>query len=474
MIRHVGAALLIVMCGCAERTDRRDARAGEPACATAIVHVTVIDVDLGSARPDQTVLLCGRHVGTVDRADRVSTTPTTRLIDGRGRFLIPGLWDSHVHAFSMSFAGWLAPLMLANGVTSVRDMGDYVDTALAARRAVASGAVPGPRLLVSLRLDGPDNTAPWVRRASSTADGVAAVRAARDTGLDFVKVYSDLPRDAYFGAAAEARRLGFPIDGHVPYSIGVAEAIASGQRTIEHEDDLMRACSSQDTLLRRRLRSRRTAGHDELTEVREQSRLMRAHPAERRCDDLLRAMVLRGTALVPTLGVYQPYAHHRDAQSPHPERDRFVPAGLRRMWARRVSQTGDADTLVAQTFFSAPRTLRAHRLGVRLLAGTDTPLPDLVPGFSLHDELELLVAAGLSSADALRSATLLPARVFAMSDSLGTISEGMLADLVLLDADPLADIGNARRIRLVVANGRVFDRAALDAMLHRAARFASP
>jgi cytosine/adenosine deaminase-related metal-dependent hydrolase len=440
-------------------------------CELAVTHVTVVDVEGGRLLPDRTVAVCGRHVGDVS----TSAAPAARVaqrIDGSGKFLIPGLWDAHVHSLTVDFAGWFGPLALANGVTSARDMGFYSNSGLAARLDVAAGRVTGPRLLVSMRLDGPSNAAQWVRRAATHDEGAEAVREARRLGLDFVKVYSSLPRDAYLGALAEAQRLGIPVDGHVPYAVSVTDAVAAGQRTIEHEDDLMRACTVGDDSLRRAFAARHDSDRpdDELRLVRAAGRAMREHPDARQCETVAELLAARRVAVVPTLVVYQPYAAARTPAVTHPERDRFVPSALRESWLHRLERVTDADTAVASAYFSYPRTLMLQGRGVRLLAGTDTPLPYVVPGFSLHDELALLVRAGLTPLQALRSATTMPPTVFGMRDSLGAIAPGQLADLVLLDANPLADIANTRRIRAVVANGRYFDRAALDALLAQASR----
>jgi imidazolonepropionase-like amidohydrolase len=459
-------ALSLALAGCA-------ASAGEPRCGLAITDVTLIDVDAGRPLPGRTVVVCGRHIERV-AADTAGIDRDARRIDGRGLYLLPGLWDAHTHALTEDFAEWFAPLALANGVTSVRDMGFFPDSGIAARRAVTQGAIAGPRLLLSMRLDGPSNRAPWVTRAATHAEGVAAVREARRLGMDFVKVYSNLPRDAFLGALEEARRIGMPVDGHVPYAVGMREAIAAGQRTIEHEDDLMRECTVGGDSLRAALAAPRTDRRPdaELLAVRALGRAMRERPDARRCAEAIRALSDARVAVTPTLVVYQPYAHARTPAIMHPERDRYVPAALARAWRERVSRVTDADTTVAAAFFSYPRTLTMQRAGVPLLAGTDTPLPWLVPGFSLHDELEQLVRAGLTAPEALRAATVTPAAVLGLSDSLGAIAPGQLADLLLVARNPLEDVAHLREIRAVVADGRLYDRAALDAMLRRAARFA--
>jgi imidazolonepropionase-like amidohydrolase len=462
----VVAARLLV--GCAPGT----AAPGPP---LAITHVTLIDGVGGAPRADVTVLVVGRRVGAVGAAGTVAVPAGARVVDGRGRFLIPGLWDMHAHAFAYDFPRFAAPLLLANGVTGVRDMGYYVDSAAFWRREVAAARVLGPRLVVGGRVDGPGPGPPWVSRVATADDARRAADSLVRLGADFLKVYSRVPREAYVALADAARRLGVPLAGHVPYAVSVAEASDAGQRSVEHEDDLMRACSSRDAELRAALGDRAALAGRRVVEVmRDQARAMRASDAPARCRALLARLARNGTWVVPTLTVYQPYAHALDSAGTRPERLAYVPRALREAWRRRPSVAAfePRDTAVAAAFFSLARTGEMRRAGVRLLVGTDAPLPYVVPGFSVHDELELLVRAGLTPMQALQAATREPAVYLDALDSLGAVAPGRLADLVLLDADPLADIRNTTRIHAVIADGHLIDRAALDAMLATARRLA--
>jgi predicted amidohydrolase YtcJ len=194
---------------------------------------------------------------------------------------------------------------------------------------------------------------------------------------------------------------------------------------------------------------------------------MRAGYDAPRCTAILAEMARTGTRLTPTLVVYQPYLARGDTSVMHPSMHSSVPPGLRAQWRARLERTVPADSAVVAAFFSLPRTGEAHRLGVRVMAGTDAPIAYLVPGLALHDELALLVRAGLTPMQALRAATYEPAAYLGALDSLGTVRPGRAADLVLLRADPLADIRNTRRIEAVIARGRVVDR---DALLRRVKR----
>jgi hypothetical protein len=395
----------------------------------------------------------------------------TRVIDGRGKFLIPGLWDMHVHGFAYLFSDFAGPLMIANGVTGARDMGYYVDTTLRWKADILAGREIGPRLVVGVRVDGPINQARFVAHVVTDEDGVRAVDtlARKKDGsprADFIRMYSWIPRAAYFGIAREAKKLGVTFAGQVPHSVSVVEASNAGQRSIDHEDDLMRACSSSDSVLRGIFGDTSTTNAlDQLQIMRNQARRLRDSYDPDRCRAVIATLARNHTWITPTLVVYQPVAHAFDSATTHPELAKYVPGLVQGGWLRRAAAVPRADSTVVRSYFSFDRTRDLRNAGVKLLSGTDAPQAFIYPGFSLHDELELLVRAGLTSLEALRTATYNPAEFLGALDSLGTVARGKLADLVLLEANPLTDIRNTRRISVVIANGRVFDAASRAQLL---------
>ena len=436
----------------------------------------MIDVASGATHPDNTVLVAGNRITFVGPAANATVPAGARVIDGRGKFLIPGLWDMHVHGFVYVFSDFAGPLMIANGITGARDMGYYVDTTLNWKSRIASGREIGPRLIVGARVDGPVNKAGFVSHVVTEQDGVRAVdtlvrKKDGSSRADFIKPYSWVPRAAYFGLAAEARKLNVPFAGHVPYSVSVVEASNAGQRSIEHEDDLMRACSSRDSVLRARFADTTTlAPGSQLAVIRSAARELRASYDPAKCRSVIQTLARNHTWVTPTLVVYQPYAHAFDSASSHPELAKYVPGLVQGGWRRRASGLSPSDSMVVRSYFSFDRTRDLRNAGVKLLAGTDMPQAFVYPGFSLHDELALLVRSGLTPLEALRTATYNPADYFGALDSLGTITQGKVADLVLLDADPLVDIRNTRRISAVIANGRLFDSASRATLLSHVER----
>jgi Amidohydrolase family len=425
----------------------------------------------GAARPDNTVIIDGNRITYAGASASARIPSGARIVDGSGKYLIPGLWDMHVHAFVYVFSDFAGPLMIANGVTGARDMGYYVDTTLRWKADIAAGREIGPRLVVGVRVDGPVNKAAFVSHVVTETDGVRAVDtlARRKDGTrraDFIKPYSWVPRAAYFGIAREAKKLGVPFAGHVPYSVSVVEASNAGQRSIEHEDDLMRACSAKDSVVRATFGdTANIRASDPIELFMDQARMLQSSPDPRRCANVIATLARNRTWVTPTLVVYQPYVHRFDSASTHPEWSKYVPGILEAGWTHRAAAFKSADSTAVLSYFSFSRTRQLNEAGVKILAGTDATQAFVYPGFSLHDELALLVASGLTPLQALRAATYNPAEYFGALDSLGTIATGKVADLVLLDANPLVDIRNTRRIAVVIANGRVFDSAARAQLL---------
>lgn len=444
-----------------------------PPHSLAIRDVTVIDVVDGSLQSGVTVLVDGNQIVAVQPADEVSIADDAEVIDGTGGYLIPGLWDAHVH--SAAAAEWHFPIFLALGITGVRNMHSTADAPLErtneVKRRLLSGELRGPRFLANGGLvDGDPPAWPGSVVVRNAEEARAAVDMLAVGGADFIKVYDNLTRDAYLAAMDQAQQRGIPVDGHLPFQVPPEEAAAAGQRTIEHTSGITMGCSAEADALRaehlallERMPTMRPFPDRVIAFFTLVRRAMDSRdPAA--CAETVRAYQAHGVAVVPTLLL------DLDAETVlgNPERMRLLPPSVRAQWTG-MAQAGD-DPFVALLGPTYPTLLENVRLlhdaNVPILAGTDLGNPFLVPGFSLHDEMELLVTdAGFSPLDALRAATINPARVFALADSLGTVEAGKRADLVLLEANPLDDITNTLRIRAVVADGHIFRRADLDRLL---------
>ena len=369
----------------------------------AIEHVTVVDVVDGRLSPDQTVLISGRRIQSVSASGEVRVTGGTELLDGRGRYLIPGLWDMHVHVDLADL-----PILVAFGITGVRDMGGDFREVSSWRSRINRGSLLGPRIVAGgPRLVGPPKTNGAADRVvSNAADGVRAVDSLAALGVDFIKIHEGIPRDAYFAIAHEARARHLDFVGHVPESISPIEASDAGQKSIEHLEFLPDRC----------------------LQLFDANVIAGTTPVTTECnaqniDRLLTQLAANKTWLDPTISMFRVYVSPAAYQAILTGFGKLVPA------------------------------IRGKR--IRILAGTDMSSPRMKPGRSLHDELALLVAAGFTPAEVLRAATSNAAEFVGMSDSVGLVRRGMLADLVLLAGDPLLDIHNTQRIVAVIQNGRV-------------------
>jgi hypothetical protein len=428
--------------------------------------LTIIDVTGGPPKPDMTVVITGAKITDLGEAGKVSVPQGARVIDAGGKFLIPGLWDMHVHWYNRD----TLTLFTANGVTGIREMFGNSDL-LRWRDEVAKGSLQGPRMVVaSPIIDGPQPVWPNSISARDEAEGRNAVRRVKQWGADFVKVYSLLPREAYFGIADEARKQGLPFEGHVPFTVSAAEASDAGQKSIEHSTGVILACSDKGEELRSELVKANSPGGRPRAEIMALETFNAKKEAE-----LSARFIKNGTWQCPTLTVRRSTAYRDDPNFRNDGRLRFIPRHMLERWDMRTENRGGEIYANAKRLFQKEVEVVGDmsRAGVLFLAGTDTGNPFCFPGFSLHDELVLLVKAGLTPTESLRAATLNPAKFFGLDQTLGTIEQDKLADLVLLEANPLEDIRNTQRIDAVVMNGRFYDRKALDKMLAQAQTLAN-
>jgi imidazolonepropionase-like amidohydrolase len=444
------------------------ARAGEaPGTVLAITGVTVIDATGEPAQPGMTVVVTGNRITALGKSSLVRVPQLARVVDGNGKFLIPGLWDMHVHTADPSFLS----LYLANGVTGVRDMHALdPDVLFGMRKQVQEGKKLGPRIVAAGPLvDGPMPFVPGSLVAADARQGREAVRKLKQMGADFVKVYNKLPREAYLAIVDEAKKQGLPLAGHLPESVSAAEASDLGQKSIEHLTGIELACSDREDELRREavaglVKADNSAAWELLGRI-------GARAADSSSPKKARALFARfvrnGTWQVPTLTVLRSLVSLDDPKFLADPRVKYMPPSIRSYWSL-MKLSPETVTGLKVRYKRATGLVRAmHQAGVPFLAGTDTPgVPFVFPGFSLHDELALLVAdAGFTPLEALQTATRDPARFLGREKDLGTIEPGKLADLVLLDANPLTDIHNTTKIAAVVANGRLLPRRELDRLL---------
>jgi len=446
-----------------------------------IAHVHVVEVIRGEVLTDRTVVVRDGTIAEVRRARRKETIPEgATVVDAAGRFLIPGLWDMHAH---IRDPGREFAMLIANGVLGVRDMGGVPETIFRLREQVAAGAVIGPRIVACGPIvDGPEPGNPPISISVRDAnDARRAVRSLGDMGADCVKVHDRVPREAYLAIAEEAGKAGLPLVGHVPLSIRTMEATSAGQRSIEHqvglrgaspaEAEVMQSEASQSVMAE----AVRTGDFSLIPEAiaRRGNRILDTFDA-RRARDLYRALARNGTRLVPTLVTLYSLTFVDELSARDDSRLQYIPAAEREYWRPEKGMLTRYRTPAYMAYRKREyaRTLEqipvAQRAGVSFMAGTDMWLPYVYPGLSTHDEMALFAQAGLTPAEALRTATINPAVFLGLDDRTGSIRRGGRADLVLLDGNPLHDIANTKAIAAVVVNGRLLRRADLDRMLQEA------
>ena len=432
----------------------------------AITGVAVVDVEQGLVRRDQTVIVLGDRIQRIGLRASVPVQKNLRVIDGRGQFLMPGLVDSHVHFADPPVFG---RVMIANGVLTVRDMGQPNDSALALRQALNTGAMLGPEMLVTGSiLDGVPPFIPSVSIGVKTPDeGRAAVRKQAEAGVDQIKIYSRLEKDVFLAIINEAKRVGLKPVGHVPESVYVEDAAAAGQRSIEHLHGfgkLIGRLLGEPVVLK-------TGGMG--TDIDFWPRLADVNRDTLRTT--LRRMAATGVVVCPTGMVFKAQAGLTEqamAARTYPMSE-YVSPVVEGYW--KAFWNPSQRTLMEQTWPPmAAFVAELHRAGVTLMVGTDLLMAGVIPGYSVHEEMALWQAAGIPTADVLRSATIVPARFMGRDSRVGTVAEGKVASLVLVRANPLEDIRHARQIEGVFLRGRYFSRADLDQLLKEAKDLAAP
>lgn len=418
----------------------------------AFTHVTIIDATGAPASLDMTVVITGDRITALGKTKSTRVPAGARLIDAKGRFLIPGLWDMHVHLTQPGESS--LPLFIANGVTSVRDMGGDFAKIKSWRDKISAGTLLGPRIktagpiLESPRfiklieqLAGSSEAASRLG-VGTPADAARVVELVKSLGADCLKFRTNASRETFFAIATEAKRLGIPLVGHAPTGVTLIEASDAGQRSIEHGLIMPGAEKSE-------IDWKETFAH----------------------------FVKNGTFVVPTLIAGRNYRLLPDSEvisvvddsaGVRDRRRKYASTVLIEFWRKQISLKKYESPLDWKVIINKDvENLRMMReAGVRIMAGTDLGVPLVFPGFGLLDELELLVKEGrLTPLEALQSATRTPADFFGLGEVLGTVEKEKIADLVLLEADPLADINNTRRIAAVVVGGRLLSKESLRKVL---------
>ncbi len=441
---------------------------GQATATIAFEHIAIVDVVTGSVASDMTVIVDEGRISAIVASSTSDRPPVARVVDATGKYMIPGLWDMHVH---IADRGYL-PQFIAHGVTGVRDMGGGLDAAADGCESLKPGILDGWRAEIkrgesigpSILLSGPavsGTGATTSLPARTPEEAIAAVNRLKAMGVDFVKVYEKIPLVAYLSLARAAQDVGLVITGHVPMdSVSLLDAINAGQRSIEHVRDPMLMCFTPDAAELAQFFADDGWQQDDVAWGRQ---------AHAQCQDVLAAARQYAVWFTPTLVVEHAKVAVDNLRWVEARAQSWLPASVRDAHARyaqgKHAQT-PPDRASDHRWWQAQQRLvgRLAKSDIALLAGTDSACEGGLPGEDLHTELVLLVDAGLTPRQALAAATWEPARYFNEDTQRGRIVVGAIADMVVLDANPLDAISNTRRIDGVVLRGQWLDRARLAAL----------
>ena len=449
-------------------------------------NVTVIDA-VDGLRSGQSVVVRGDRIVEVGLAGEVKEPSGSTIVDCNGKYMIPGLWDAHVHlTFNEALIPVMYPLFIVKGITYVRDTGGHLDLLLPLREDAGEASLSkglAPRVFIAGPLiDGLptiyDGSTPSFPDLSVTAVSVEQAGFIADSfinkGVDQIKLYEMLKPDAYYKILSIANSKGYKVSAHVPLSMDVIEASNAGLGSMEHMRNLELSCSSDwETLLKTRQQmlaegSGKSGGvlRGEIYSAQRMHAFQTQDEERRRI--VLKCLADNKTWQVPTLTLVTSAEYRMFSREDYRETFRYLPEPTRSEWEKSAISRADqppSETGLAFAKWGYDMVPRLAEAGIGIMAGTDAPISLLTPGFSLHEELALLVRAGLTPMQAIESATLRPAQFFGIEDQQGSIGKGMMADLVILDANPLEEITNTQLISTVMRNGHFHSRDDLDEIL---------
>ena len=416
-----------------------------------ITNVNIVDVNTGKILKNKTVAIDNNRITAIYDKEIISSDSKI-VIDGKGKYLIPGLWDMHAH-YKWSHVD-LDPLLVANGITGVREMWGDMPAFVEIPKSTQHEGLLSPDVYLSGDLiDGNPPSFPAGCLVVTTPDeAVDAVKKQIDKNVDFIKVYSSLSQECFMAIAKEAKKRNITFAGHIPNRVSIYKAMEAGMASSEHLYGFLNACSSVDT----------------------SNEALISTFSEKRFDSICYVLAKSSMWLCPTLTVNRAMSYLNDSTFINDNRMSYLPGYVIDIWNQKMnpytkSQIENfANSTRVRYLFELSLIGKMNEKGVKFIAGTDFPNPYVFPGFSLHDELSLMVKGGMPTLDALRSATINPAIFMNKKADFGSVEVGKLASLVLLNKNPLENIENTKTIETVIVRGKVYNRRALNLMLEQA------
>jgi imidazolonepropionase-like amidohydrolase len=437
-------------------------------------HATIIDVSGAPSKSDMSVVITGNRIVKIGKTGRVPIPKAAEVIDASGKFLMPGLWDMHVHLQATT----PFPLFIANGVLGVRHMGGKLKQVYQWREQVRQGKLLAPHIVSCGSVVDDKDEPEDIISALTAAEGREAVSINKKQGADFIKIYDGVSREAYFALVEEAKKQGITFTGHVPIAVNSFEASNAGQKSIEHLGNILRSSSTLEPNVIEQQVNEAFKPSDKPNDftkfparIAARTKIELETYDEQKARRLFAVFVKNKTWQVPTLATKRPLSLIDDGTFFNDERMKYITAKELENWKPENNfflkyRTPEFIVMKKKLYQKELELVgEMHKSGVLFMTGTDIPGAYTYTGFSLHDELALFVQTGFTPMEALQAATINPSKFLGLEKSLGTIEQGKIADLVLLDADPLKNIGNTKRIYAVVVNGRYLSKETLEKML---------
>jgi len=448
--------------------------------ALCIQNITTVDATDG-VREAQTVIVKDGKILKIAPTAELNLSSANQIVDGTGKYLIPGLWDTHVHfAYLESLAPRMFDLFLLYGITSVRDTGGDIAFVKKWKDGALANPTGAPRVMIAGPLldglpnvyDGSDAGHPPLSVGSGSVEALEKLVHRLDSlNVDFLKAYEMLTPEQFFKLMEMAKRLGLKVTGHVPLSMDVTAASNAGLNSMEHLRNLELSCASNDVelLMQRHAmlkKGKSMPGGALRSSIHATQREVAVNNYnDNKANSIIQVLLKNQTWQIPTLTLNTSQALPPYNRPEWQESFEYLPDSIRDEWiSMMIKQSNEAVPAFrepyAQWMFSMVGKL--HKSGVPMMAGTDTPIAFLTPGLSLHEEMARLVEAGLSAQEALVTATVNPAKYFGLENELGSIRETYWADLIILSSNPLEDIRNTQKIEGVIKQGKYFGPEQLD------------
>ncbi|RDY57894.1 amidohydrolase family protein [Flagellimonas nanhaiensis] len=420
-----------------------------------IENVNLIDVVNGETIENCWVEIVGERIGKIHLSE-VKGDSRTKIIDGTGKYIIPGLWDMHAH-YSLNH-DFVNPLLIGNGVVGIREMWGVPNTIFEIRRLINKDSILAPDIYTSGDIiDGYPPVWPWSTKVKNPQEAVSAVKEQKSQGVDFIKIYTNLSKESYEAIAQESKKLGIPFAGHLPLKVPMAKALALGQQSIEHLNGILEASCSKPFKL---------DSIDPMNRIGRASFLVENFDSKK-FDDLCEKLAKSDTWICPTLSVLKNTSTKLDKGFLTDDKLEYIPLHTRQSWTGSTRDKSEEFYEVFERLFDLQTSLlgRMSERGVKILAGTDFPNPFCYPGFGLHEELVLMNNAGMSTLEVLRSATYYPAIFMQKEDLYGQVSEGKSASVIILNENPLKDIRNTQKIEAVFLRGKYINKEELSELM---------